>query len=136
MFSCFLFRVVLSVLTLGGLHSEFNFVPSIALSLVFVFIFFCRFLPFCYLQMLIYPLGIPLMYGAMLYQCRDYLGDSKFMDREMANGFPKVQPTELHCDLCANAWKERCSKMLDFYEILKRKRVRCPHFTSVQEALC
>jgi len=41
--------------------------------------------------MLIYPLGIPLMYAAMLYQCRDYLGDSKFMDREMATGFPKVR---------------------------------------------
>jgi hypothetical protein len=56
---------------------------------------YAQYLPFCYLQMLIYPLGIPLMYAAMLFQSRTYLKDSKFMDKEMANGYPLVRPSRL-----------------------------------------
>ena len=48
------------------------------------------FLPFCYLQMLIYPLGIPLLYSVLLFKKKHMLCDSKAMDTEMARGFPQT----------------------------------------------
>jgi len=39
-------------------------------------------------MLLVYPLGIPLLYAGLLFEHRDVLGNNEAMDREAANGFP------------------------------------------------
>ncbi len=41
-------------------------------------------------MMLIYPIGIPALYAAMLLRNRETLQDEAKMEREVANGWPTV----------------------------------------------
>jgi len=45
-------------------------------------------LVYAVLMLLVYPLGIPLLYAGLLFEHRDVLGNNEAMDREAANGFP------------------------------------------------
>jgi hypothetical protein len=72
---------------------------------------YATYLPFCYLQMLIYPLGIPLLYSVILSQSSHILSNAQAMEEEMRHGFPMTG----HLRFLVKSYKpEQC-----FFEVIE-----------------